>query len=211
MRAIREMNGFTLIELLIVVAIIAILAAIAVPNFLEAQVRAKISRSDVDIRSLATALESYAVDHSKYPPRMGDGTVWGWSIEALFRLTTPVAFLSSLPRDPFNDATVDQLDRESGGFSYYDRGSSDPFGVITWAGTESYFDWAHGPLPGADSPSSKEWMLKGFGPDRGNNWDFIDEDLHEDPPLENTPHDQKLVYDSTNGTISYGDVYRWGP
>jgi type II secretion system protein G len=61
-------KGFTLIELLIVVAIIAILAAIAVPNFLEAQVRSKVSRAKSDIRTMATALESYAVDNNGYPP-----------------------------------------------------------------------------------------------------------------------------------------------
>ena len=65
-RAIMK-KGFTLIELLIVVAIIAILAAIAVPNFLEAQVRAKISRGKADMRSIATALETYKMDHNKYP------------------------------------------------------------------------------------------------------------------------------------------------
>jgi len=60
-------EGFTLIELLIVVAIIAILAAIAVPNFLEAQTRAKVSRLKADMRSAATGLEAYAVDNNDYP------------------------------------------------------------------------------------------------------------------------------------------------
>ena len=60
-------KGFTLIELLIVVAIIAILAAIAVPNFLEAQVRAKVSRAHSDMRSLATAIEAFRVDVNEYP------------------------------------------------------------------------------------------------------------------------------------------------
>ena len=62
-----KQHGFTLIELLIVVAIIAILAAIAVPNFLEAQTRAKISRVRADHRTIATGLEVYKVDTNKYP------------------------------------------------------------------------------------------------------------------------------------------------
>ncbi|MEO8376979.1 MAG: prepilin-type N-terminal cleavage/methylation domain-containing protein, partial [Candidatus Sumerlaeota bacterium] len=60
-------KGFTLIELLIVVAIIAILAAIAVPNFLEAQTRSKVSRVKADMRSIATAVEAYRIDNNTYP------------------------------------------------------------------------------------------------------------------------------------------------
>ncbi len=60
-------KGFTLIELLIVVAIIAILAAIAVPNFLEAQTRSRVARVQSDQRSLSLAIEAYYVDTNKYP------------------------------------------------------------------------------------------------------------------------------------------------
>ena len=63
----KSKHAFTLIELLIVVAIIAILAAIAVPNFLEAQTRAKVARVKNDLRSVATAIEAYRVDTNKYP------------------------------------------------------------------------------------------------------------------------------------------------
>jgi prepilin-type N-terminal cleavage/methylation domain-containing protein len=54
--------AFTLIELLIVVAIIAILAAIAVPNFLEAQTRAKVSRVKSDMKAIATSYEIFRTD-----------------------------------------------------------------------------------------------------------------------------------------------------
>ena len=66
MKKNRE-SGFTLIELLIVIAIIGILAAIAIPNLLNAVQRGKQKRSMSDMRALATAIEAYAVDNNVYP------------------------------------------------------------------------------------------------------------------------------------------------
>ncbi len=63
----RKAAGFTLIELLIVVAIIGIIAAIAIPNLLNAIDRGKQKRSMADMRSIGTAVESYAVDVNFYP------------------------------------------------------------------------------------------------------------------------------------------------
>jgi general secretion pathway protein G len=63
----RNSKGFTLIELLIVVAIIGIIAAIAIPNLLNAIDRGKQKRSMADLRSIGTASEAYAVDNNFYP------------------------------------------------------------------------------------------------------------------------------------------------
>jgi type II secretion system protein G len=63
----KKSSGFTLIELLIVIAIIGILAAIAIPNLLNALQRGKQKRTMADIRNLATAIESYNVDNNLYP------------------------------------------------------------------------------------------------------------------------------------------------
>jgi type II secretion system protein G len=64
---INREKGFTLIELLIVIAIIGILAAIAIPNLLNAVQRSKQKRTMGDMRVLATALEFYRVDNNNYP------------------------------------------------------------------------------------------------------------------------------------------------
>ena len=89
-----ERKAFTLIELLIVVAIIGILAAIAVPNFLNAQIRAKVANMQATHKTLGTAMMMYYSDfnsfhaHSHQPDQHTP-------------LTTPIAYLTAWPVDIF--------------------------------------------------------------------------------------------------------------
>lgn len=119
-------QAFTLIELLIVVAIIAILAAIAVPNFLEAQTRSKVARVKADFRSIATAVETYRVDTNDYPEGTDNPANYPQQIATFFgakasgyyafrtrsagglqvgrdfaNITTPIAYITTIPTDPF--------------------------------------------------------------------------------------------------------------
>ena len=90
----RKNRGFTLIELLIVVAIIGIIAAIAIPNLLNAINRGRQKRSMADIRTIGTAVEAYAVDMAFYPtfatqnPLSGTATILG-NLEPTYVKTVP--------------------------------------------------------------------------------------------------------------------------
>jgi len=86
----RKDKGFTLIELLIVVAIIGIIAAIAIPNLLNAIDRGKQKRTMADLRSLGTAIESYSIDNNVYPAA-ANMTALEPSIEPIYIRTSPAA------------------------------------------------------------------------------------------------------------------------
>jgi prepilin-type N-terminal cleavage/methylation domain-containing protein len=93
-------SGFTLIELLIVIAIILILIAIALPNFLEAQTRTLMVKATSELRTISQALEQYYGDFRFYPMRTTPrGRSWP---SGLNNLTTPVQYMhpAKLP-DPF--------------------------------------------------------------------------------------------------------------
>ena len=59
--------GFTLVELMVVVAIIALLAAVVIPNFVHARAQAAVSQTEANMKQIATALELYYADNQGYP------------------------------------------------------------------------------------------------------------------------------------------------
>ncbi len=71
----------------------AMMVAVAVPNFYEAQTRAKVAKAKSEIRNLAVALETYYMDNNNYPP-------------TLYNLTTPIDYLTTIPQDPFATGPV---------------------------------------------------------------------------------------------------------
>jgi type II secretion system protein G len=102
----RNQKGFTLIELLIVVAIIGIIVAIAIPNLLNAIQRAKQKRTMGDMRSAGTAAEAYAVDFNHYPAAAGytlptgisfSGTTFATSATSGFSAQVTPTYIRVLP------------------------------------------------------------------------------------------------------------------
>lgn len=212
----RIRPGFTLIELLIVVAIIAILAAIAVPNFLEAQTRAKISRTLSDMRTIRTGLETYYVDNNKYPETDGGTTdvnvgLAGRKI-SLYRLTTPISFLTSIPSSPFKEkygtatTTNPKIASTYNGYLYVNKyatltGSVAPKTIDTnYRDDRGAYIIQGALMPVAQQDDIKNgggWLMKSVGPDNLDDRDSV---------ANGGFGTGARLYDATNGTVSRGDI-----
>jgi prepilin-type N-terminal cleavage/methylation domain-containing protein len=198
-------GGFTLIELLIVIAIILILIAIALPNFLEAQIRAKVTRSRTELRTLSTAIESYQIDFRGYPlsdnevptplhPQGGqdvDGADW----YSMMALTTPHQYLTEIPHDIFQDGRkITYQEVPYLPYNYHEQKSLlDPRGAPGVGRIFQAFNIA--------------WIVFGIGPDR--EWQV--KKVRNEQEIIQGIQEAKVggsafFYSPTNGTASKGDL-----
>ena len=174
----RVSPAFTLIELLVVVAIIMVLIAIALPNFLEAVTRTNITAAEAEMRSLGTALEMYNVDYKEYP--QAAVTFPFWRPKAL---TTPVPYIKELPADKFSPE-----ERRQG----YRYGAMDLDRATRWL--------LAGRGPDRDRDTDPVEFYPGFNP-------LLFIGLYFAPDTESHARFDYMIYSPTNGTISNGDLY----
>ena len=236
MSRINCSKAFTLIELLIVVLIIAILAAIAIPNFLEYQTRAKVARVKSDQRTMATAFEAYCVDEGTYPfPRWesyatADQTSLARAFTGFNCLTSPIAYLPNIPRDPFVVGRDNDLQYESYTIVIDSSGASSSstafyqvsYGYLFGSGQAGYFP--HNGMHYGDMQLSvcDTWAMVSVGPDKFDetpvkgleevayfctiNYPWAHELYTEDTVQKIL----EIIYDPTNGSVSRGQLYRAG-
>jgi len=190
-------ESFTLVELLIVIAIIVIITAIAVPNLISANIKAKVKGIKSEMGSIAIALEDYRIDKGDYPIEPGS---WqsGYDPDVIAQLnkafdrhsraiglgklvfpegaSDPV-YLYRIPGDPFNDGGEEEWNGTSGAHNNH----------------YSYF-----------TSEGKYWALVSYGPDK-------DLDVTTYSEAKAAADNGTDLYNPDNGITSSGDIVIIGP
>ncbi len=180
-------RAFTLIELLIVVAIIGILAAIAVPNFLNAQARAKIARVLADLRSISTAMEMYVIEYNRAipdPNELANAGIYQSGLRVWSALTTPTSYIAP---NAFIDPFVPQ-DHPTGNAAW----EAVMHGVYHYRNI-AYMRRVDNQGAATNADPNARYVARSPGPDR---W-YI-----QSPQRLMT----WMAYDTSNGLISVGDI-----
>lgn len=192
-------QAFTLIELLIVVAIIGILAAIAVPNFLNAQMRAKVSRVVSDMKALSVAEEQYRIDRGQYTWD-GDCGTDGGEYKSYRPLTTPIAYIAMIPVDAFNAKDPkfqnQQTIREGlpSVFEYTSRVTFGPNGILTCKNNATIYAML--------GRVNIEYLMTSLGPDADQDFPWAENDYSI---LSQGKGD--FIYEPSNGLVSSGNIF----
>ena len=216
---LKPLRGFTLIELLIVIAIILILIAIALPNFLSAQLRAKVAKARGCLQTYRTAQEAYFTDFNQYVPDVDGGEVTQFQpytewrnllpfsrggdcgsseICSFMLLTSPIAYIRDLCKEPFIAEFDDGL--ATGGrkdVSYFEYGTYLSGGVVPGFRNDSRDNYVYGKQYGL------RYVIISLGPDTtynfnyGLGWQYLGSRNY---------FGLSPAYNPTNGTRSAGDL-----
>jgi prepilin-type N-terminal cleavage/methylation domain-containing protein len=211
-----HLKGFTLIELLIVIAIILILISIALPNFLEAQIRAKVAKANGEVRTLVIATEAYKADwkdHEPIPyianpgPVSADPPNWNWWGFASRGLTTPIKYIGTLPTDPFGDSA------ETMSWWKSNKVVDPPYTVIRITRGFAAFKVGQALAPPLASIRAAAGGNVIIGEDFVRNVKHCGYIYYSSGPdaVDSSAWVCPQTYSPTNGTTSFGDIYAFGP
>jgi prepilin-type N-terminal cleavage/methylation domain-containing protein len=194
-------SGFTLVELLVVVAIILILVAIALPHFKSAIVRSQVARSAGEIRGIVFALEIYIADWNVYPiDHHSDYPYTAPTDYGLTMLTTPFRYLTEWSYDPFGtrESTDPNLQNISSSYTGGSGSDNPDCGGRLHYGDRSAIKHEKG--------CSHAYSVIGIGPDRAQSirgW----REFPSGVPTYNYPTSLQS-YSPTNGSLSSGDIFQ---
>ncbi|MCA9423792.1 MAG: type II secretion system protein [Candidatus Omnitrophica bacterium] len=206
----RFRSGFTLLELLIVLGVVLILTAIALPNFVSLRTRGQVVMARSHTKSIVQGLDLYSVDHNRYPitvPSFPKDPFGILSHHQLSALTTPVAYISSDALfDPFGVVESQVYDPA--------LSAGNDFPKLDQPNVERSLLYFHYPSM-AVRREDPELFLNGasavsIGPDRKDSLGsyrpfdllfFLD---RFPPTIASHPHD--TMYQPTNGVRSRGDI-----